>query len=322
MSGASSLFRQLKDNGIDLIHQLIEEGWQEDLLLDFKTVEGDSAPLTASDRKNFAIALSGFANSDGGIIVWGIDARPDKPNEPDIAQRLQPIKKLKLFVSELQHNTPHLVAPGIVGVEHFSIPKSQTKSDSGFVVTYIPRSESNTHMAMGKNQKRYYYRSGDSFLIMEAFMVADRFGRRARPVLKLDCHFEPASSTGNKIGIQMVIGIKNVGQGIALYPAIAIQETSSLRLNRYGLDGNGRTGIPERPRSSYRPNKAYRFFAGGANDAIHPGTTLNVTTVPIQVFREQGSFPDLTVTYDIFCDGFAYSGEENISMEEYVSQFL
>ena len=166
LSGANSLFEQFKDAGIKLISQLIEEGWQEDLLLDYKTIEGDSAPMAVSDRKNLAIALSGFANSDGGIIVWGIDARSERPDEPDVAKHLRPIKKLKLFCSELQHNTPHLVAHGIVGVMHFPIPESSTASDSGFVVTFVPKSEANTHMAMGKNQRRYYYRSGDSFLPM------------------------------------------------------------------------------------------------------------------------------------------------------------
>ena len=29
------------------------------------------------ERRNFAKAVSGFANSDGGLIVWGIDARPN-----------------------------------------------------------------------------------------------------------------------------------------------------------------------------------------------------------------------------------------------------
>ena len=167
MSGANILFEQFKDGGIKLINQLIEEKWQEDLLLDFKTIERDSAPMGMSDRKNLAIALSGFANSDGGVIVWGVDARSERPCEPDVAKHLCPIKKLKLFCSELQRNTPHLVAPGIVGVVHFLIPKTPTASDSGFVVTFVPKSEANTHMAMGKNQRRYYYRSGDSFLPME-----------------------------------------------------------------------------------------------------------------------------------------------------------
>jgi hypothetical protein len=273
--------------------------------------------MAKSDRNNLAIALSGFANSDGGVIVWGVDARSESPDEPDVAKQLCPIGKLKLFCSELQHNTPHLVAPGIVGVVHLPIPQTETP-DSGFVVTFVPKSEANTHMAMGKNQRRFYYRSGDSFLPMEAFMVADRFGRRARPQLELECRLEPGSSSGRELEIRVVIGIKNIGQGIALYPAVAIQETPSLHLNSYGLDGNGNTGIPERRRTSSRPNKAYRFFAGGAGDAIHPGTTLDVTCVSHKVLLEQGSYSDLNIKHDLYCEGYASSGETSVAIEPFV----
>jgi hypothetical protein len=45
----------------------------EHLQLDFKTV--NSALLNRDDRMSLACALSGFANSSGGLIVWGVDAR-------------------------------------------------------------------------------------------------------------------------------------------------------------------------------------------------------------------------------------------------------
>jgi len=82
LSGAISLFEQFKSGGIGLLSRLVEEEWQEDLLLEFKTIEGSCAPMAKPDRKNFAIALSGFANSDGGVIVWGVDARSGGPDEP------------------------------------------------------------------------------------------------------------------------------------------------------------------------------------------------------------------------------------------------
>jgi len=63
------------------IERFIKEGKEEDLHLDFKTV--NAADLkSGSDRKNFAKALSGFANSDGGIVVWGVVARRDSSYPP------------------------------------------------------------------------------------------------------------------------------------------------------------------------------------------------------------------------------------------------
>ena len=47
----------------------------EHLQLDFKTV--NSASLNREDRRTLAQAISGFANSSGGLVVWGVDARPN-----------------------------------------------------------------------------------------------------------------------------------------------------------------------------------------------------------------------------------------------------
>jgi|GEM_PF-650393 len=313
MSGADAIFEQLRSGGLPLLHQVVADGWQEDLLLDFKTLEKHSAPMSTNDRRNLAEALSGFANSDGGVIVWGINARANNPNDPDIAKQLCPISNIKLFYSELQRDTPHVVSPGIVGVEHYLVYESDS-SETGFVITFVPKSETDIHMARAKDQFRFYYRSGSSFLLMEAFMVADRYGRRPRPKLELDYRLEHGGSSGRNIYVQLVIGIKNSGQGIALYPAVAIYESSTLKLDSYGLDGNGHTGLPERLRTSNRPEDARRLFVGGANDAIHPSTTLDVTCVRREIPLEVGDIPDLNIRCELYCQGYSASGEATVPM--------
>ena len=50
------------------LERWVAEQQQEDLRLDFKSVSGGST-LNRDDRKNLAEAVSGFANSDGGVIV-------------------------------------------------------------------------------------------------------------------------------------------------------------------------------------------------------------------------------------------------------------
>ena len=47
---------------------------QEHLQLEFKTVR-DAEVRGSDDRRNLAKCLSGFANSSGGVVVWGVDAR-------------------------------------------------------------------------------------------------------------------------------------------------------------------------------------------------------------------------------------------------------
>jgi hypothetical protein len=71
------------------------DGWvrdkrQEDLHLDFKELPSG---VDRDGRKNLAKAVSGFANSDGGIVVWGIAAR-EGADGVDCARSLAPIKNV------------------------------------------------------------------------------------------------------------------------------------------------------------------------------------------------------------------------------------
>lgn len=81
-------------NAIDLdwIHGAIGRREQEGLHLDFKTA------AAGLDRKVLARTMSGFGNADGGVIVWGIDARR-QPDGIDCASALEPIVSIEAFLT-------------------------------------------------------------------------------------------------------------------------------------------------------------------------------------------------------------------------------
>lgn len=57
----------------------------ETLHLDFTTKhDSETGALDLDDRKGLSIALSGFANAEGGVLVWGVDCR--KVDGVDVAQ--------------------------------------------------------------------------------------------------------------------------------------------------------------------------------------------------------------------------------------------
>src|SRR3954447_2610674 len=56
------------------ISSFVEQKQEENLYLEFKLV-AKSDLSKKEDKRNFARSLSGFANSSGGLIIWGIDAR-------------------------------------------------------------------------------------------------------------------------------------------------------------------------------------------------------------------------------------------------------
>ncbi len=100
--------------------------------------------MTDDDRKNLGKALSGFANSDGGIVIWGIGECKDNSEDPpvDKAKELKPIDKLSGFLSDLQNYTPQLTSPPVIGVIHEPIRESEG-ADTGYIISYIPASEVN-----------------------------------------------------------------------------------------------------------------------------------------------------------------------------------
>jgi hypothetical protein len=103
MGRAEDLFRRLSEDGIETIDALIADRQSEELFLDFKRSadSGVGKRLHDSDRWNLAKAISGFGNSEGGVIIWGVDCR-DIEGIGDVANAQVPIQKPKRFVSWLE----------------------------------------------------------------------------------------------------------------------------------------------------------------------------------------------------------------------------
>jgi predicted HTH transcriptional regulator len=139
------------------LESFVEEQIAEDLFLEFKTANFPKG--IEFDKKNFSKCLSGFSNSSGGILIWGISAK-EKKNKPDVANELKPIKDLIDFEIYLKKNEGNAVIPLIDGVEYKRV---MTDENCGYLLVLIPPSDRSPHMALFSD-KRYYKRSGDSFI--------------------------------------------------------------------------------------------------------------------------------------------------------------
>lgn len=318
MEAARELFETFRVGGINYLRRALREPpMQESLLLDFKRIEGDSAPMTKADTRTLGTALSGFANAEGGVLVWGVEAKSTGPGDPDAAKSLHAIANLDLLYSDLQTRSSQVVSPALVGVEHHII-RTRQRSNSGFALTYIPKAEHGLHMAVAGGQHTYYFRSSTSFLPMEAYMVADRLGRRPQPHLTFGYRLLKAERTsrnslpdGSGFGTTyhrcLYIGVGNSGLGIATYPALSVRTTSYFQLCRYGIDGNTNTGLPMRPSNSLGVEDSARVFAGGTNDVVYPDTTLFVTCADLTIpDRKTGA--GVEIEYRLMSEGFSGRG--------------
>jgi hypothetical protein len=163
-----------------IIESYVELKQEEHLHLDFKTLR--NAELTSGDdRRNIARCISGFANSSGGITVWGIDAR-ENDDGIDCASAVVELRKPALLVSRLNSLSGDATSPVIEGLRHRAIVNP--KSGGGVVATLVSDADGGPYMAK-LGEQRYFKRSGDSFYQMEHFDLEDMFGRRQKPRLEI-----------------------------------------------------------------------------------------------------------------------------------------
>lgn len=292
------------------INRFINEKQEENLTIEFKTIKHASFN-SEDDRRNYAKCLSGFANSNGGLINWGVDARKNA-DQIDCASEEKPIEDINLFISRLNELEHDAVSPNISGVLHKSIVLHE---NVGFCVTLVPESESGPHMAKYK-EYRYYKRSGDTFYKMEHFDIEDMFGRRKKPNLKITFSVE-----SRKILIIIFIGIKNIGRGSAIGPYLSFKLPEPFILNQYGVDGNGHEGLP---RILSRENRPWVNYGGDNLKAIHPNTNLDVASIiydPNRGKKLDSTIKDINLEYKVAADGLTLR-EYNVRIPLNVSELL
>lgn len=269
------------------VEDFISQNQEEHLNLDFKTIN-NSDLSHSDDKKNLAKSLSGFANSSGGIIVWGIDARKNSDGV-DCASARKEIDRLALFVSRLNELTGNATSPIVDGVRHKAIPIG---GDRGFALTLVPGSDSGPHMAKF-SEDRYYKRSGDSFYRMEHFDIEDMFGRRAKPELVMEikarrCHGDEQV---------FVLSLMNSGRGTAKAPYLKLKLPPGCNRNRYGVDGNCNEGLPQR----VSQDASALIFGGSADTIIHPGTSHDICAIEFDFKRKAQCSTE--IEYELAAEG-------------------
>ena len=268
---AKALFERILSEGYPFIRQLLCDRRAEDLWLDFKEKSNRerSGTLDRSDKHNFARALSGFANSSGGVLIWGIGAR--RTGDTSVAVVDQRLTTPQAFAIILNGLVAEATVPMLSDVrnEVIKVPEEE----GGYVVTFIPESTRTPHRAeLGLAQ--YYKRSGDSFRPMEHFDIEDMFGRRHRPELVLDIdHRLLDAGSGIVHQYELIINVRNEGRGFAKYfgldidfPKQSIDRSSKADSNRV------RMSVDPDNRSQYR----LTYRSRSQDDPIFPGETITI----------------------------------------------
>ena len=205
---ARSIFDEVRKSGWDQVLAWPTEKKEESLHLDFKRrAPSATFKLQPADRSVLAKAFSGFANVEGGVLVFGVHATGSSKSLPDHVVAIESVEDLSKFSNEVDRNVKTLTDPPIAGVTVEEV--RDPSGDRGILVVYVPQSDGGPHRATGAESdvnERYYMRTGTSTVVMPHSLLADRFGRRPPPKLRIGLSRELRN-------VNLYVG--NIGRGYA-----------------------------------------------------------------------------------------------------------
>lgn len=183
MSRAEDIFQKLVYFGEDALDEFIRDRQTEELFLDFKQATSTGKhgwSLSSDDRRNLAKCISGFGNSEGGVIVWGVECSRDM-DVGDVAKAKVKVQNVHRFMSWVESAISGCTIPSHNRVRNHIIATDE--NGDGYLATYIPRSEIAPLMTtMGNN---IYIRSGSNNVPAPYAVIAGMFGRRPQPNVAL-----------------------------------------------------------------------------------------------------------------------------------------
>ncbi|MBX5239370.1 MULTISPECIES: helix-turn-helix domain-containing protein [unclassified Rhizobium] len=273
-------YDELISRGETAVRELI--GKQETLQLEFKANEQrdpifQDGALTKSGRKLLAKEASAFANSAGGVIVFGVDCRA--VDGIDQAEKLTPISNIQRAETSVRDAASELLQPRHDGIRVASI---STASDltSGFVIVDVPRSERRPHRSEATDQKQYFKRSGSRSYPMEHYDIEDAFKRTTAPSLSLKHSLRRTMTVGSDEGhYHLEIAMLNDG-------AVSAKSVTLQIWNRQG-SMFGHDFYSKQP--NFTTNYEGReHIAAPADFVIHPGETRKFHHFTFEMARKSG----------------------------------
>lgn len=223
---------------------------------EWRDFKGAAQISDQDEKKTWSKALAGFANTQGGVLIWGVDARKDQATEIDAACGLSLVKNpfaLKSRLNELHHQATE---PPVldVEIEAYSIPGT----DKGFVICFIPESPFRPHRAEHA-ERQYYIRVGDDFIVPCVSHLRNLFFPQSRcllvPELKAHCAVENGGTSYHIEGF-----LKNIGTATAFDTYVTTQF-------------NPNDGIPSIC-SDWQSRSDHNPYALSAKTPIHPGIMM------------------------------------------------
>jgi hypothetical protein len=195
------------------LNELVSSGGEENEWMEFKgAYETTHTEGSGKDKKweelknNWSKAIGAFANSSGGVMIWGIDA----PNK--FAKSFSFAKDANQLAEKLSSLVSSAVIPLVHGIEIKAVKNDL--SSSGLVVCLIPASRYAPHQSNWP-RRQFYMRCQDGSHECGYMELKRLFQPQIGPTLAPRIRIEASLNPNYNWSIGGEITIKNIGTASA-----------------------------------------------------------------------------------------------------------
>lgn len=209
----------------------------EGVSLEYKEKEDSrTAELSRIDRRSIAEAVTAFANSEGGVLVFGL--RSEKRQGIDVASDIRPISDVAVCRNLIELVVSTNVSPSL---PRLTVDAIEIADGAGIVVCHVPRSELRPHMCTAQGVHRYLRRGFEGNALMTPTEVKDQMLAVRDAVLEPIISYPAGGSfsiakTWISASVSIGFSLKNVGQALCRNPFLRVKADCDLHSSSVTFD--------------------------------------------------------------------------------------
>lgn len=296
---------------LDKISQHIKDGIEENIHLDYKGA--GSIAKSGEKKKEISKDVSAFANSDGGVIIYGV-REFDEDGKTHLPEKIDPIDANEFSKEWLEQIINSTISPTIPNVLITPIQIGKKEDNQVIYVLEIPKSNTAHQM----NDKRYYRRYNFQSIAMEDWEIKDIINRLSKTQVKL--HFTSTPSKDflkrhqNIPKIIIEIWVSNSGNKVIKYLDCYMTGNADTAKNLYKPTVNDKfekhySNIVEREATIGEDT----FVISSEREVILPNTSRKIGQIVISnKFIEEDSIIKFQISTEDNVKSFEYKGKEII----------